>query len=47
MRRRVGDQPPNAEPSKRKPTTAEEENNHCSAEGIRGKNLNKHSDGEI
>ena len=47
MRRRAGDQPPNAEPSKNKPTTAEEENKHCSAEGIRGENLNKHPDGEI
>jgi hypothetical protein len=46
MRRRAGDQPPNAEPSKRNPTTAEEENKHCSAEGIRGENLNKRSDGE-
>ena len=47
MRRKAGDQPPNAEPSKRNPTTTEEEHNHCSAEGIRGENLNKRSDGEI
>jgi hypothetical protein len=44
--RRAGDQPPDAEPSTRKPTTVEEEKTTALLKEIRGENLNKRSDGE-